>query len=311
MSEAVLITGASSGIGRETALHLARRDYQVFAGVRRLHSMDDLQREGIYPVKLDVRREEEIHSIRNDLEEVFSRKPPLAFHLILNAGVGLGFPAELQPLEVLREVMEVNFFGSVRVVHAFLPLVKRYGGKIVFITSINGKIALPMMSAYASSKFATEGYADALRRELSLFAPKKVRVVIVEPGTIRTPIFDRSSRWSLELFASLPDSLRESYAHIPSLMEKAVALSLRQASPPEKVARAIERILRSRSPAPRYRVGLDADLQFWMSRLLPDRVVDLLIRLGYRLLERAVGRGGKVTGIPDPKLPERSGVGGS
>lgn len=283
--DAVLITGSSTGIGRATALHLAKKDYLVFAGLRRSTSIEELEREErrIIPLKLDVCQEEEIRSAFAKVKDVLHRRGCRSFNLILNAGVGLGLPAEIQRSEVLREVMEVNFYGSVQVVQGFFPLLRTYGGTIIFITSINGKLALPMMSAYASSKFATEAYADALRRELALFAPG-IRVVIVEPGAIRTPIFDRSSRWSQDLFASSSSPVKEVYAQTARMMERAVELSLRQASPPEKVARTIEKILRSRFPAPRYRVGLDADLQFLLVQFFPDRVVDFLIGLGFKAL---------------------------
>jgi NAD(P)-dependent dehydrogenase (short-subunit alcohol dehydrogenase family) len=179
---AVLVTGASSGIGEATASHLASLGFRVFAGVRKDEDAERL-RERVTPVKLDVVDEESIATARREVEEA---APDGLAGLVNNAGVSVSGPVEFIPLEELRRQLEVNVIGQVAVTQAFLPAIRRARGRIVNVSSVGGRVALPLMSPYNASKFALEAVSDSLRREVRQFG---VHVAVVEPGAIRTRIW--------------------------------------------------------------------------------------------------------------------------
>jgi NAD(P)-dependent dehydrogenase (short-subunit alcohol dehydrogenase family) len=264
---AVLVTGASSGIGKACAVRLARGGWRVLAGVRRLEDGDRLAGEAperLEPVLLDVTDASSIAAAAERLGD-----GPL-HGLVNNAGIALGLPLELLPLDELRRQLEVNLVGQVAVTQALLPHLRRGPGRIVNVGSIAGRSALPFLGAYAASKHAFEAVTDSLRVELRPFG---IEVAIVEPGTIATQIWETAAETSRGLAADLPAETLALYAERTAAFREAAAAAASRAEPAENVAKIIEHALTSARPRTRYRVGRDAARRAWVERL-PDRLRD-------------------------------------
>jgi NAD(P)-dependent dehydrogenase (short-subunit alcohol dehydrogenase family) len=268
---AVLISGSSTGIGRACALRLGRAGFAVFAGVRSRSDAESLQAEGselLEPVILDVTDEGTIAATRERIEEVTAGR--LA-GLVNNAGVGVGGPIEAVALDDLRRQLEVNVTGQVAVTQAMLPMIRAARGRVVFMASIGGRVALPYLAPYSASKHAVEALGDSLRREMMPFG---VEVSIVEPGAVATPIWDKGS----EQIAQVRDEATPEYMQLyGESMEKFEQLFIdagRGGVPPEEVAKAVEHALTARRPKTRYLVGRDARVRAIMRKYMPDRFLD-------------------------------------
>ena len=262
----VLITGASAGIGRATALLLAEKGYTVIATSRSLHRLSRLIDEAaakvltIHGVELDVNSDASVEVV---VPEIIARHGTIDA-LVNNAGFGMWGPVESVSIEELKLQFEANFFGAVRMIHAVLPgmLAQRYG-RIVNISSVLGRIATPFNGAYVSSKYALEGISESLRTEV---APFGVRVAVVEPGLFETDFQENQLR-----AARLDDSESAYAGHIRRYSEQHDRFD-RFSGDPIKVARVIEKIIRSRRPAFRHPVGADARAGMLGARLLPERL---------------------------------------
>ncbi len=275
---AVVVTGASTGIGRATALHLAELGFRVFAGVRREADAALLRESklpGLEPLFLDVTDSAQIAAAA---ERVAAATGPAGIAgLVNNAGIGVAGMLEFMPLEDLRRQFEVNVVGLVAVTQAFLPLVRRRSpdpGRIVHVGSSSGYLSAPLVGAYSASKFAVEAIADSMRLEL---APWRILVSLVEPGAIDTPIFDKTNAEADARLAALPDEARRLYQPTIDAIRSSVAKRVGAASPPETVARAIAHALLAARPRTRYRVGFDAKLQWALATLLPARARDWVL----------------------------------
>jgi NAD(P)-dependent dehydrogenase (short-subunit alcohol dehydrogenase family) len=253
-----LVTGASSGIGQACAVRLAQNGWRVLAGVRRAGDAP----EGTEEVLLDVTDAEQIRDAAGLVDGLDG--------LVNNAGIALAAPLEFVPPEELRHQLEVNVIGQVAVTQAFLPALRRAKGRIVFMGSIAGRSALPFLGPYAASKHGLEAIADSLRLELRPFG---IHVSIVEPGTIKTPIWARSAARADELIASSDGQLGELYGErIAAFREIAMKRGAAGASA-EAVAKVVEDALTTDRPHTRYLVGRDAKLRAGFERL-PDRLRD-------------------------------------
>jgi NAD(P)-dependent dehydrogenase (short-subunit alcohol dehydrogenase family) len=275
MSGAVLVTGASSGIGRKAALLLDRDGYRVFAGVRREPDGESLRREAsgrLTPVLLDVTDAASIAAAAKEIEAELAGAGLAG--LVNNAGIGVGGPLEFLPLEELRRVLEVNAVGVVAVTQACLPLLRRARGRVVVVGSISGRLSVPFGGPYCASKFAVEALCDSLRMEL---APWGMQVSLVEPGDVDTPIWEKTQGYADRMLAKLPQAARELYADAIVAVRRQLDQSARGASPPEACARAIAHALSARRPRTRYLVGTDARIQAAVVRFLPDRLRDRLV----------------------------------
>jgi len=275
---AALVTGASTGIGRATALRLDAAGWRVFAGVRREEDAESLRREGserLAPLHLDVTDAEQIAAAAARVEA--EAQGGLA-GLVNNAGVAVPSPLETIPLEDFRRQVEVNLTGQVAVTQAMLPALRRARGRVVFISSIGGRIAFPLTGAYHAAKFGVEAVGDVFRQEL---APWGMRVAIVEPGSIDTPIWDRGERAADEIGERAPhrDAL---YGRAIERYREVVRQTAERGIPPEKVARVVEHALDSRRPRARYLVGIDAKVQARLRPLIPTPLFD-------RIVARAMG----------------------
>jgi NAD(P)-dependent dehydrogenase (short-subunit alcohol dehydrogenase family) len=256
----VLITGASTGIGFATAIHLARGNYQVAAGVRSPKKAEQLQTAidsgvPIQLVQLDV---DDDTSVTNAVEEV-RRKAGRIDVLVNNAGIGGGGPIEVVPIEAAKQMFETDYFGAIRMIRAVLPQMReRRSGAIVNITSLAGRLASGGSGHYSAAKFALEAASEILALET---LPYGIRVAIIEPGVIATPIFSKGQPPSLD---------RKSYATPLRRMLKFFDAQLSQPTQPEAVADVVQQAIESDSPKLRHIVGKDAELLLKMRQQLTD-----------------------------------------
>jgi NAD(P)-dependent dehydrogenase (short-subunit alcohol dehydrogenase family) len=272
----VVVTGSSSGIGKACALRLDAEGWRVFAGVRKAEDgsrLRDESSERLEPVLLDVTDE---GSIRDMVAHVSRAVGDTGLHgLVNNAGIATGGVLESVPLLELRKVLEVNVTGQLAVTQPLIPLLRRARGRIVMMSSISGRSALPLLGLYSASKHALEALTDALRLELH---PWGIRVAAVQPGTIATPIWGKASAFAEEAISSYPAETMRLYG--PLIQALRDALPKIRGTPAEKVADAVSHALTSGRPKSRYLVGRDAHVRAWIERLptwLRDRV--LLSRL--------------------------------
>jgi len=268
----VLVTGASTGIGRATALRLDASGWRVYAGVRREEDAQSLHWAGserLVPLLIDVTDADQIAAAAARVE---ADGGELA-GLVNNAGVAIPSPLETIPVDDFRRQIEVNLTAHVAVTQAMLPAIRRAQGRVVFISSIGGRIAFPLTGAYHAAKFGIEAVGDVFRQELT---PWGISVSIVEPGSIDTPIWDRGERTSDEVGERSPQ--REAlYGKAIESYRKVVKATAERGIPPEKVARVIEHALSAARPRTRYLVGIDAKVQARIKPLIPARVFDRIV----------------------------------
>lgn len=273
----MLITGASKGIGRACAFYLQEKGWRVFAGVRKRADADSLTEESsgeILPVFIDVTKEEMIASTAKTIATEIGEAGLQG--LVNNAGIALYGPLEFLPLDDYRKQFEINVLGQIAVTQAFLPHIREGQGRIVNIASMSGRFASPFLSPYSSSKFAFEAISDALRRELT---PWEIHVAVIEPGSIATPIWEKTQSQGEALKASLPASAWELYGDILQKADQISAQNAARSLPPRRVAQAVAHALSARRPRTRYPVGLDSWGLSLAARLLPDRMLDWLTRI--------------------------------
>lgn len=271
----VLVTGASTGIGHATALHLDRLGYRVFAGVRgeqdaqRLTDAASDRLRVIQP--LDVTDADAIAAAAKTVEDELQGEPLKG--IVNNAGVGVGGPLEAVDLDDFRRSLEVNTVAPLAVAQAFLPQLRRSKGRIVNMSSIGGRVPQPLVGPYVTSKFALEAVTATLRTELLEWG---IEVVAIEPGTISTPIWQKSSdQVDTELERMSPEH-RALYEKRIEKARKVLARQDKRGAPPEKVAEAVEKALTAKRPKPRYLVG-DAYVLLALHTLLPTRVWDRVL----------------------------------
>jgi NAD(P)-dependent dehydrogenase (short-subunit alcohol dehydrogenase family) len=231
----------------------------------------------VIPLTLDVTNEEQIAQAAERVRAESNSGGARLDALVNNAGIGVGGPLETIDLDELRRQFEVNVIGAIAVMQALLPALREARGRIVFTSSIGGKISTPFIAPYAASKHAIEAFGDALRLELRT---SNVRVALIEPGSVTTPIWDkaRAEAQSVEI----PSELESVYGHVPATMGKAIDDTARRGISPDKVAQTIERALTARRMKARYPVGSDARPALVLRRILPDAAFD-------RVLARTLG----------------------
>jgi NAD(P)-dependent dehydrogenase (short-subunit alcohol dehydrogenase family) len=264
----VLVTGAGRGIGHTTALRLAERGWAVYAGVRRPEDAEALRAAAptLVPVTLDLTDDEQIAALDRVL-------PARLDAVVNNAGIVVGGPIEGLELADLRHQLEVNLVGQVAVTQAVLPRLRSSRGRIVFVSSVSGRVATPMMGAYSASKYALEAIGDALRIELH---PWGIDVVLIEPGVVDTDIWRRAEQTVDETAAAMRPDQRALYGESLRSFRRLVPFIRRGGSSTDRVAAAIERALTTERPRARYLVGPDAKAQVVVQALLRERAWDAL-----------------------------------
>ena len=276
---AVLISGASTGIGRACAERLGSGGFTVFAGVRKQEDADSLAGAGsgrIQPLMLDVTEPE---SIATAMRTVDAGSPGGLAGLVNNAGVSAGGPLEFVALDEWRRALEVNFLGQVALTQAALPALRKARGRVVNMTSIGGRLASPFLGPYNASKYALEAVTDALRLELRHFG---IEVAAVEPGAVATPIWEKAEATAAQATNDMPAEALQLYGAGFAAISRFVSEGERAGVPPDDVARVVEHALTASRPKTRYVVGRDAKMRLLLTRLLPTRVMD-------RVVVRAMG----------------------
>ncbi len=276
-----LVTGASTGIGRATALLLARSGFTVFAGVRRETDGESVQSEAqgeLQPLLLDVTDAGRVAAAAERIREE-TRGGGLTA-LVNNAGAAHTGPIEFIDLDDFREQLEVNLTGQLAVTQAMLPMLRENGGRIVNITSVGGLVATPFMAPYCASKFALEAVSDSLRGELK---PWGVEVIAVEPGSVATEIWGRGIANAKAARERMPAEAESLYGEALEAMIRVSGEMAARGIPPEEAARVIHKALTVRRPRARYLVGRDAHAMKWASRLLPDKAWAALVRRSMKL----------------------------
>lgn len=262
-----VVTGASSGLGAAVARDLAARGYRVLAGVRRVEDGRDFAHP-IEPVILDVTDAEHIASLAARVEDSGVSV------LVNNAGFAANAPVETLPLELWRRSLEVNVLGPVALTQALLPSLIRSGGRVVNISSVGGKIAMPAFGAYSASKFALEAVSDSLRQEVEPFG---VRVVVVEPGAMRTSMGARGTETATRLLAEMTAEQRSRYESTMQAFLRYAASFETSGLAPDVAARTVARAVTDARPRTRYTIGRDAAILTRLIRFVGDRTLDRMI----------------------------------
>ena len=269
----VVITGASSGLGKECAQYLDQLGFRVFAGVRKSADSEALAAASsgrLRPLLLDVTREDSIR----DAVEVVSKdvRDRGLWGLVNNAGICVSAPLECVSPAQLREQLETNLVGHLAMTRAFLPLSRKARGRIVNVSSGLGRIASPYLGAYAASQFAKEGLSDALRRELRPFG---VTVAVVQPGAIKTPIWGKVSQLGHNTLDESPEDVAQLYREsFLKFLDRNDRRARSSATRPESFSKAVAHALTAGRPKTRYRVGRDSQVTSVLARVLPDAVLD-------------------------------------
>jgi NAD(P)-dependent dehydrogenase (short-subunit alcohol dehydrogenase family) len=276
--DTVVVTGASTGIGRACALHLAASGFDVLAGVRKDADGERLREAAgsngsLTPLRLDVTDADSVRGAGATVEERTGARGLAG--LVNNAGVGAGGPLEFIPLDDIRRHFEVNLIGQIAVTQAMLGSLRKRKGRIVNMGSVGGRTPAPFVGPYSASKAALRATSESLRRELR---PWGIWVATVQPGSIATPIWDKGAATAQEMRGRLPEGTGALYGDV---LDGAAATTEKMAAagiPPDKVARVVEHALTSRRPRRDYIVGRDARMQIALDRVLPTRVFDGLVR---------------------------------
>lgn len=271
--ESIIITGASSGIGEATALALHKSGRQVFAGARKEKDLQRLEKMGLEAIPMDVEKEQSLQEAKALIAKRLNKGNRIS--LINNAGLAIGGPVEGVSIARWKEQFEVNVFGLVRSTQTFLPWIRATSGRVINISSVSGLMAIPYLGPYAASKFAVEAISDSLRREIQRFGCK---VVLIEPGPIQTPIWEKGLGRKETLFAEVDPQLLPVYERELKAFFSMVEKSAKNAVPTTKVTTVITKALSAKNPKTRYVVGdLAVSLQAAIVPFLSDKMVDKMI----------------------------------
>ncbi|MDB5070084.1 MAG: Retinol dehydrogenase, partial [Candidatus Eremiobacteraeota bacterium] len=270
--EAVVVTGASSGIGAGAALLLAREGFLAFAGVR--NDADAARaatlHEHVRPLRLDVTDRDSIEEAARHVAE----SGHVLRGVVANAGVAVAGPLEFLPVDELRRQFEINVFGAVATAQAFLPQLRLSRGRLVFVGSISGRLSVPFIAPYSASKFALRAIADALRTELR---PAGIAVALIEPASVKTPIWQKGRDSRDTLLGLLPPKAMEYYGPQIEAVFAATAHEERIGMPVERVSRAILHAVTARKPRATYLLGGPARIGSIIA-MLPPALRDRALR---------------------------------
>ncbi len=271
----VFISGASSGIGRESAQILDALGWRVYAASL---PGDDVQElldhtsANCVPLELDITDADGVQRVAERIRDEAG-----VLHGVVN-NAGIQIPGAIEGLSVdgFRQQFEVNVFGHVQVTQALLPCLREAdNGRLVFVTSIMGRVAMPALGAYSMTKHALEGLVDVLRLEL---APDNIHVAAVQPGAVQTQMLDAMPDLMQKARQDTPDALQERYAALYDSMEQVLSTQADNPTPVTDVAEAVIHALTSASPKTRYGVGLPNRGLMAMRRLAPDTVGDAILK---------------------------------
>lgn len=267
----ILISGASTGIGRACALSLDKQGFKIYAGVRNQKDYEDLSRAGsekLQPVILDVCKPEDV---RETMNKISCDKDYPLYGLVNNAGIGISGLIEATPIDTLKRILEVNFIGLHRVTQAALPIIRKNRGRIVNMGSSSSFMSAPALGPYAASKFALRAYTDALRIEMKTFG---VAVSLIAPGPVESAIWEKARSYKEEVQKQTDPSLLKDYELFVKAGDK--LLDNIRPIPVIHAVKAVNHALTARRPKTVYLVGRNARLAVIFSRF-PKRVIDSMI----------------------------------
>jgi short-subunit dehydrogenase len=265
MKKTVLITGASAGIGKATAIYLAQNGYNVYGAARRTEKMEDLKEYGIKLISLDVTSDESLVAC---VEQILREAGRIDI-LVNNAGSGYYGALENMSMTDAKYQMEVNVFGVARLIQLVLPSMRKNNfGKIVNISSVGGKITLPMGGWYHASKFAIEGLSDALRKEVKSFG---IDVIVIEPGGTKSEMMALGTEYLMKVSGNTP------YGSLAMGVSKMYADIDKDASDPVVIAKLIKKGIEAKNPQTRYVGAAGAKQMLFLRKMLSDKQFDHLI----------------------------------
>ena len=280
----IVITGVSSGIGKSIAELLLENDYFVIGSVRKEQDCKELYNK--YPEKFkhvicDLCQAESIKSACNEIKEIVGDKG--LYGLINNSGIAVGGPLMHQPIEEIKNQFEINLFGLISFTQELLPLLgatmppSKTPGRIINMSSTNGKIAFPYVGAYSATKFALEAVSDALRYELNIYG---IKVVLIEPGIIRTDIWDKAEEADISHYKDTDyfDNLDEFKTEFVKMGKDGLE--------PETVSTVVKKALESANPKSRYVITNKYISEWLLPRILPDKYLDSLITKEVGLIKK-------------------------
>lgn len=265
MAKTVLVTGASAGIGKATAIYLAQNGYKVYGVARRIEKMQDLKEYGIQPFEMDVTKEESlVQGVNQILKEAGS------IDILINcAGLGSYGALEDVPMQEAKNLMEINLFGAARLIQLILPQMRKNKyGKIVNISSVGGKVGLPMGSWYHASKFAIEGLSDCLRNEVRQFG---IDVIVIEPGGTKSEMTEIGASDMMRV------SGQSNYKNLADSINKMYSEMSKNSVEPIVIAKLIKRGIEAKKPKARYIGGAMAKPMLFMRKLLSDKLFDKML----------------------------------
>lgn len=272
----VLVTGASTGIGKECALRLCKMGWRVYAGVRRTKDGEALldkaaSKDRLIPIQLDVTSKDDIERAAKVISEAAGERG--LDGLVNNAGIAVAAPLEFVPIDDFRRQLEVNVTGQLAVTQAAIPLLRKARGRIVNIGSVSGRINTPMLGAYSISKFALDALSSTLRMELE---PWGIAVIYIAPGGVATPIWHKALDEADAMLTRLPAAVRTLYGPMMDSMLARAARSDEGGLHVSEVGKAVARALTTANPATRYPVGSFARIGEVL-RVLPDKLRERIL----------------------------------
>ncbi|WP_418037625.1 SDR family oxidoreductase [Paenibacillus xylanilyticus] len=274
----VVVTGTSSGIGRATAEQLAAEGFHVLAGVRRQEDADKIKQNNIEPVILDITAIDTLRALAERVEQDPHGRPLRA--VVNNAGIAVNAPLEMVPLDEFRRQIEVSVIGQVAVIQALTPALLKSGGRVVNIGSVGGKISMPGFGIYSAAKYAMEAINDSLRREMSSFG---LKVIMITPGGVSTSLSEKGVTTADRLSKLMtPDQHRRHDRLFDAVKAQAESWAT-SGIPPKKVAEVVSRAIHASNPRTRYTAGRDSALLTRLVRILPDKLLDRMLRSQMKL----------------------------
>ncbi|WP_405152495.1 SDR family oxidoreductase [Paenibacillus sp. FSL K6-0108] len=276
--EMVVVTGTSSGIGRATAEQLAAEGFHVLAGVRRQEDADKIKQKNIEPVILDITAIDTLKELAERVEQDPLGRPLRA--VVNNAGIAVNAPLEMVPLDEFRRQIEVSVIGQVAVIQALTPALLNSGGRVVNIGSVGGKISMPGFGIYSAAKYAMEAINDSLRREMSSFG---LKVIMITPGGVSTSLSEKGVTTADRLSKLMTPDQHRRYDRLFDAVKAQAESWATSGIPPKKVAEVVSRAIHASNPRTRYTAGRDSALLTRLVRILPDKLLDRMLRSQMKL----------------------------
>lgn len=271
LKKSILITGASSGIGKACALHLDEMGFKVYAGVRKQADADNLKKEAtgnLEAVILDVTNSQSIKDAANYIREQTNGN---LYGLVNNAGIGRGGALEVTPMDEIRKLMDVNLLGLMEITQSFIPMLRKSRGRIINIGSTSSYLAVPGACAYSASKFAVKAVSDSLRLELIPFG---INVILVSPGAVESAIWEKGIKYKEDMRKSVNPEIAQLYEPLRKFGDKLNEQVKK--IPAIEVAKVVHAALNGQKNKPYYIVGNDAKGAAKAARL-PKRILDWII----------------------------------